>query len=91
MVRPDWLLLGVYSVHPQLGLTIPASDREEIMLKRFMLERSRKRVVLADGNKLNRAEPYTIASLDEIDYLVTEDSKLEYVKTHWPKGLYTVI
>ena len=61
------------------------------MLKRFMLERSRKRVVLADGNKLNRAEPYTIASLDEIDYLVTEDSKLEYVKTHWPKGLYTVI
>ncbi len=91
MVRPDWLLLGVYSVHPQLGLTIPASDREEIMLKRLMLERSRKRVVLADGNKLNRAEPYTIASLDEIDYLVTEDSKLEYVKTHWPKGLYTVI
>ncbi|WP_455627628.1 hypothetical protein [Parabacteroides chinchillae] len=33
-IRPDWLVLGVCSIHPQLGLT--NSHREESMVKRIM-------------------------------------------------------
>lgn len=89
MVRPDWLVLGVCSVHPQQGLTAP--DREEAMIKRLMIERAKKRIVLADSHKLNKAEDYIIASLGDVDYLVTEDCKIESIKQHWPKSSYTLL
>jgi DeoR/GlpR family transcriptional regulator of sugar metabolism len=81
-IRADWLILGVSNIHPKLGLTAP--DREEAMVKRLMLERARKRIVLADNYKFKTAESYCIASLDDIDYLVIEDSKIEYIKQHLP-------
>lgn len=88
-IRPDWLVLGVCSVHPQQGLTAP--DREESMIKRLMVERAQKRIVLADNHKLNRAEVYTVASLGDIDYLVTEENKVDYIKENWPKQSYIVM
>ena len=89
MVRPDWLVLGICDVHPQQGLTVP--DREEALIKRFMIERARKRIILADSSKLNRAEAYSVAALGDIDYLVTEDSKVEYIRQNWPKLSYEVM
>lgn len=88
-IRPDWLVLGISDVHPQQGLTAP--DREEAMMKRLMIERAKKRIILADGYKLNTAEAYSVASLGDIDYLVTEDSKVDYIKEHWPKFSYSVL
>lgn len=88
-IRPDWLVLGISDVHPQQGLTDP--NREEAMMKRLMIERARKRIILADSYKLNTAEAYTVASLGDIDYLVTEDNKVDYIKQHWPKGDYIVL
>lgn len=73
-VRPDWLVLGICSVHPHQGLTGP--DREEALIKRFMMERAQKRIVLADSHKLNTAEAYSIASLGDVVNLVTEDQKI---------------
>lgn len=37
-------------------------------MKRLMIERARKRIILADSYKLNMAEAY-IASPEDIDYL----------------------
>lgn len=88
-IRPDWLVLGISDVHPQQGLTDP--NREEAMMKRLMIERARKRIILADSYKLNTAEAYTVASLGDIDYLVTEDCKIDYIKQHWPKGDYIIL
>lgn len=88
-LRPDWVLVGVSDLHPQEGLT--TSDREEAIIKRTMIERGIKRVVIADGNKLNTARNFHVASLREIDYIVTEDSKVEYIKQNWPKYSYEVI
>ncbi len=88
-VRPDWLVLGVCSVHPQLGLTGP--EREETIIKRLMIERSRKRIVLADSHKLNTAETYSIASLGDIDYLVVENAKVAYITENWPQSGYTAL
>lgn len=89
MVRPDWLVLGVCSVHPQQGLTAP--DREEAMVKRLMVERAKKTIVLADSHKLNKAEDYIIASLGDVDYLITEDCKVESIRQHWPKSSYLLL
>ncbi|MDR2917218.1 MAG: DeoR/GlpR family DNA-binding transcription regulator [Tannerella sp.] len=80
-IRPDWLVLGVSNIHPQQGITAP--DREEAMIKRCMIDRAKKRIALVDSHKLNTAEVYNVASLNDIDYLVTEDDKIDYVKEHW--------
>ena len=88
-IRVDWLILGVSNIHPELGLTAP--DREETMVKRLMLERARKRIVLADNYKFKTAEPYCIGSLNDIDYLVIEDSRKEYMKQQLPKHSYEII
>lgn len=88
-IRPDWLVMGVCSVHPQLGLTTP--DREESLIKRFMMERAQRRIILADSHKLNTAEMYTVASLGDVDYLITEEDKVNYIKEHWPKHPYIVL
>ena len=88
-IRPDWLVLGISNVHPHQGLTGP--DREEAMMKRLMMERAQKRIILADSHKLNTAEAYSVASLGDIDYLVTEDSKVDYIIQNWPKSSYQVL
>ncbi len=88
-VRPDWLILGISNVHPQKGLTVP--DREEAMIKRCMTERAQKCIILADSQKLNTAEIYQVASLGDVDYLVTEDDKVEYIRENWPKYKYILL
>ena len=88
-ITPDWVVLGISDIHPEKGLTCP--DREEAMIKRAMIERGVKRVILADSYKLNTARPYRVASLADIDYIVTEDDKVEYIKHNWPQYSYQVI
>ncbi len=88
-IRPDWLLLGISNIHPQQGITAP--DREEAMIKRCMIECAQKRIALIDRHKLNTAEVYHVASLNEIDYLVTEDDKIDYIKNAWPSYKYEVL
>jgi len=80
-VHADWAVIGISDIHPEKGLTLP--DREEAMIKRFMIERGQKRIVLADSCKLNTARTYHVASLGDIDYIVTEDDKVDYIKQHW--------
>lgn len=88
-IRPDWAIIGISDIHPHEGLT--TSDREEAIIKRTMIEQGIKRVVIADGNKLDTARNFHVASLREIDYIVTEDSKVDYIKRNWPKYSYEVI
>lgn len=88
-IRPDWLVLGISNVHPQQGLTCP--DREEAFVKRTMFQRAQKKVVIADGHKLNTAETYTVAPLGDIDYLVTEDDKVDFIRKSWSEQPLNII
>lgn len=88
-IRPDWAIIGVSDIHPNEGLT--TSDREEAIIKRTMIEQGIKRVVIADGHKLDTARNFHVASLREIDYIVTEDSKVDYIKQNWPRYSYEVL
>jgi len=88
-INADWVVLGISDIHPEKGLTCP--DREEAMIKRAMIERGNRSIVLADSYKLDTARAYRVASLGEIDYIVTEDDKVEYIRENWPKYSYNVM
>lgn len=63
--------LGVDGVDPDFGIT--TSTIEEAQLSRKMMAVSSKTVVLADSSKLGQRGFGHIASLEEIDILVTDD------------------
>ena len=76
------MIIGISDIHPEKGLTSP--DREEAIIKRLMIERGKRRIVLADSYKLNTARTYHVASLGDMDYIVTEDDKVESIRQNWP-------
>ena len=69
-LRPDTLVVGACSIHPEYGLTMREHDEAQVM--RALAERARKVVVLATGEKLGTAAPYVVA--ERIDTLVSDAS-----------------
>jgi DeoR/GlpR family transcriptional regulator of sugar metabolism len=68
-IRADLCLLGVCSIDVAEGLSDDEFD--ETRVKAAMLERSAKRIALADPEKLGAVSPFRIAPLEGIDLLVT--------------------
>ena len=71
-VRADLLVLGICSVHPKFGLTVV--ELEESYVKRLMIANAAEVVAVSSAEKLGSAGPYVIAPLEELTYLVTEES-----------------
>ena len=69
-IRADVLVLGVCSLHPEVGITV--MDLEESYVKRAMIENSAEVVAVSSAEKLGSAGPYVVAPLDELTHLVTE-------------------
>src|SRR3954452_23686315 len=69
-VRADVLILGVCSLHPEIGITV--LDLEESYVKRAMIANSAEVVAVSAADKLGSAGPYVIAPLEELTYVVTE-------------------
>lgn len=69
-VRADVLVLGVCSLHPEVGITV--LDLEESYVKRAMIENAAEVVAVSSAEKLGSAGPYVVAPLDELTHLVTE-------------------
>jgi DeoR/GlpR family transcriptional regulator of sugar metabolism len=71
-VRADVVLLGVCSLHPEIGITV--MDLEESHVKRAMIANSAEIVAVSSADKLGSAASYVVAPLEELTYLVTERS-----------------
>ena len=71
-VRADVLVLGVCSLHPEIGIT--ALDLEESHVKRAMIANAAEVVAVSSADKLGSAAPYVVGPLDELTHLVTERS-----------------
>ena len=71
-VRADVLVLGVCSLHPEIGITV--LELEESYVKRAMIANAAEVVAVSAADKLGSAGPYVVAPLDELTYLVTEDA-----------------
>jgi DeoR/GlpR family transcriptional regulator of sugar metabolism len=71
-VRADVLVLGVCSLHPEIGIT--TTELEESYVKRAMIANAAEVVAVSAADKLGSAGPYVIAPLEELTYVVTEES-----------------
>ncbi len=71
-VRADVLVLGVCSLHPEIGITVV--ELEESYVKRAMIANAAEVVAVSSAEKLGSAGPYVIGPLEELTYLVTEES-----------------
>ena len=69
-VRADLCLLGVCSLHPEIGISVP--DIEEAYVKRAMIASAAEVVAVAAAEKLNTAAPYIVEPLTALTHLVTE-------------------
>ena len=71
-VRADVLVLGICSLHPEVGITV--NDLEESYVKRAMIANAAEVVAVSAGDKLGSAAPYVVGPLSELTHLVTERS-----------------
>lgn len=69
-LRADLCLLGVCSLAPEHGISVP--DQEESFIKRQMIQSSAEVAALVSGEKLGTVAPYIVAPVSELNYLVTE-------------------
>ena len=69
-VRADICVLGICSLHPDVGVT--TSDDEEAQVKRAMVASAGEVIALATANKLGTAGPWVVAQLADLDHLVTD-------------------
>lgn len=70
MVRADLCMLGICSLHPEVGITVP--DMEEAYVKRAMIASAAEVAALASIEKLGTASTYSVGPLSELTHLVTE-------------------
>jgi len=69
-VRADVCLLGVCSLHEEIGITVAGS--EEALLKRLMIAQSGEVIAVAVADKLGTALPYVVGPANELTHLVVE-------------------
>lgn len=68
--RPDVCLLGICSIHTEMGVTGP--DYEESEVKRSMIEVSQQVIALSSVEKLGTAEAYYVCPADQLTTIVTD-------------------
>ena len=89
-VRADLLVLGVCSVHPEFGITVV--ELEESYVKRLMIANAAEVVAVSSAEKLGSAGPFVIAPLEELTYLVTEESaSVEQLDDYRAAGVEVVL
>jgi DeoR/GlpR family transcriptional regulator of sugar metabolism len=87
--RPDICLLGICSIHTELGVTGP--DFEESEVKRAMIESSKEVIALATLEKLGTAEAYYVCPTDNLSVIVTDQpADYEEFDVYKEKGIRMV-
>jgi len=78
-IRADVLVLGVCSLHPEIGITV--LELEESHVKRAMVASAAEVIAVSAADKLGSAGPYVVAPIDELTHLVIDgpldDDELE--------------
>ena len=67
-INIDLAFLGVSGYGREAGFT--CGKESEMMVKRKVIQRARRRAVLCDGTKFQRLMPFTFAHLPEVDYVI---------------------
>jgi DeoR/GlpR family transcriptional regulator of sugar metabolism len=86
-VRADVCVLGICSLHPDAGVT--TLDNDEADVKRAMVACSGVVIALATADKLRSASPWVVASLADVDHLVTDGGD-ELTRAYTTAGINVV-
>ena len=86
-VRADVCVLGICSLHPEVGVT--ANDHDEADVKRAMVACAGEVIALATADKLRTAGPWVVAGLADVDHLVT-DGDAELTREFAAAGIHVV-
>lgn len=71
-LRVDILLLGVCSIHPRAGITVP--ELEEASLKRLLIDKADRVIALVTADKLGTAAAFQVAPLNSLHLLITNQT-----------------
>jgi DeoR/GlpR family transcriptional regulator of sugar metabolism len=69
-IRADVLVLGVCSLHPEIGITV--LELEESYVKRALVASAADVIAVSAADKLGSAGPYVVAPIDELTHLVID-------------------
>lgn len=86
-VRADVCVLGICSLHPEVGVT--TLDHDEAHVKRAMVACAGEVIALATADKLRTASPWVVARLADVDHLVT-DGEAELTRPFAAAGIDVV-
>ena len=86
-IRADVCVLGICSLHPDVGVT--TFDHEEAHVKRAMVASAGEVIALATADNLRTASPWVVASLADVDHLVT-DGDAELTQPYAAAGIDVV-
>lgn len=84
-VRADLCLLGMCSLHPDVGITV--NDFEEAHVKRAMIRASGEVVGLISSGKIGTALPYVVGPASQLTHLITDGSSEELVNPYRAQGI----
>ncbi len=83
-IRADILVLGVCSLHPDIGITV--NDLEELYIKRAMIANAAEVVAVSSADKLGSAAAFVVGPVEELTHLITERSspqaQLDLYRSH---------
>jgi DeoR/GlpR family transcriptional regulator of sugar metabolism len=83
-IRADILVLGVCSLHPDIGITV--NDLEETYIKRAMIANAAEVVAVSSADKLGSAAAFVVGPVEELTHLITERSspqaQLDLYRSH---------
>jgi len=80
-IKADLLILGTNALDVDGGYS--DSDWETVQVKKAMIQASKKTAIITITEKLNTVLKMKIASLSDVDYIVTEvDSENEKLKAY---------
>ena len=69
-IRTDLCFIGVYSLHPEIGISIP--NYEEMFVKKIMIENSSEVAALVTAEKFGTSSSYIVAPANTLTFLITE-------------------
>lgn len=70
-INIDTAFIGVSGCSEEAGFT--CGSEADMLIKRMVIEKSRASVLMCDSEKFKRLMPYTFATMDDIDYIVSDE------------------
>lgn len=88
-LHTDWLFLGVHGLDLRAGLTTP--NLAEAETNRALIASARRLAVVTDSSKWGVVGLSTMADLDEVDVLVTDDHLDDAARAHLSERVGTLM